>query len=198
MRWRRIACLGCLLILVVVLGLTFVFFDTVIDLFKLEFTRSNLQPIPNSTAAISTLGSKQVNDLSYVQTLAIGYTDDADPEYDGISVDITFFDSKSEIISFSDIPFNLKIEIYAYRDPLNMFDFHQGDLVYEGSISLDHSMRLGEMAGNYIRIPYNDLPIDMSRYQPFGTMRVVVSLPAQGEFEATEDLVPLGPYEDRQ
>ena len=72
-----------------------------------------------------------------------------------------------------------------------MFELENADLVYEGSVILDHSMRLGEMFGNYIRIPFEEFSIDPGIYQPFGTLRVIVSTPQHGEFEAKEDLTPL-------
>ena len=198
MRWRRIGCLGCLLVSLVVFTLAFVFFDTLIDLFKLEFTESNLQPIPNTTAIVPSSESMEVNDLAYIQVFVVGYTDDADPEYEGISIDVTFFDSKSEIISFSDVPLILNIELYAYRNPQNMFNLSNGDLVYEGSVSVDHSMRLVDITGSYIRIPFQEIHVDQNIYQPFGTLRVIVSIPVQGEFEVTEEFAPLYPYQDGQ
>ena len=198
MRWRRIACLGCLIVSLVVFSLAFVFFDTLIDLLKLEFTESDLQPIPNTTSIVPSSGSMEVNNLSYIQLFVIGYTDDEDPEYEGISIDVIFFDSKSEMISFSDVPLILNIELYAYQNPLDMFNLSNGDLVYNGSVSVDHSMRLVDIAGSYIRIPFQEIHVDQNIYQPFGTLRVIVSTPVQGEFEATEDFAPLYPYQDGQ
>ena len=196
MRWRRIACLGCLLISLIAFSLAFVFFDTLIDLFKIEFTKSNLQPIPNSTLIVPPSGSMEINDLAYIKVFVVGYSDDADPEYEGISIDVTFYDAKSELISFSDVPLLLNIELYAYRDPLDLFNLSNGDLVYKGSVSADHSMRLVDLAGGYIRIPFRDIHFDQNIYQPYGTVRVIVSTPVQGEFEGTADFALLYPYRD--
>jgi hypothetical protein len=193
MRWRRIACLGCLIILVVGISIAFIFFDTFKEFVAVEFSESNIKPSTRSIASVSPSGSEEINDIAFIQVLAIEYTDDADPEYEGISIDISFYDSKSEVLSFKDVPLVIEIELYAYRDSLAMFELENADLVYEGSVNLDHSMRLGEMFGKYIRIPFEEISIDPSIYQPFGTVRVIVSTPQQGEFEAKADLTPLFP-----
>ena len=65
--------------------------------------------------------------------------------------------------------------------------------VYEGNIEIDHSMRLSEMFGKYIRIPFKDfgqLPI---KDYLWGKAVVTVTTPTQGNFEAEAEMVPLAP-----
>lgn len=134
-------------------------------------------------------------ELSYIRAMAVSYTDDADPQYEGIAIDISFYDERSESINFSNIPISIQIELYGYHDILDTFEITKSEKVYQGSVNIDHSMRLGEMFGHYIRIPYEQINIDRSIFINFGTMVVTVETPS-GIFSDTEDAVPLYPYEE--
>lgn len=136
-----------------------------------------------------------IDDLSYIKILCSTYTDDADPEDDGISIDISFYDSKSEHIDFEDIPSIVNIKIYATE-----FNWDTGEeeiiepAVYEGNVKIDHSMRLSEMFGKYIRVPYEDFgPLPDKEY-PWGKALVTVITPLQGAFKAEVEIVSLAPY----
>lgn len=161
---------------------------------KKEFSPSNI--IPDVAATKEKSESTQVSlnnqltELSYIQILTLGYTDDADPENEGISIDISFYNENSKSIDFSDIPILVQIELYGYRDIMDTFKIDRRELIYQGTVDVDHSMRLGELFGNYIHIPFEEINIDRNAFVEFGTIAITVNTPA-GVFLDTEDMVPL-------
>ncbi|NMB86750.1 MAG: hypothetical protein GYA17_00225, partial [Chloroflexi bacterium] len=67
--------------------------------------------------------------------------------------------------------------------------------VYEGNLSVDHSMRLGELLDQYVRIPYDQIAVDPNRYAPYGKIEVTVQIPDGRTFSDTENIIaPLYPY----
>jgi len=134
-----------------------------------------------------------IEDLAYIKIMASGYSDDADPEDDGIALDIEFYDSKSEPITFRDTPVTVIIELYGYRDIADTFDHGKMELICTTQVTVAHSMKLSEMFGEYIRIPFENISIDRSKYYEFGTIKVTVTISKQGDFQDMQDLVRLYP-----
>lgn len=156
-----------------------------------EFTPLKIVPIQNTdviTPFSTTENKALIPDLAYIKILAVSYSDDVDPEEEGIAIDVFFYDSKSETIQFTGIPLEITIRLFAYRNPLDTFDKTKGELVYEGTLMIDHSMKLGEMLGKYIRIPYSEIQVNSEIYSQFGDLTVIVKTPLQGEFSATSEL----------
>ena len=183
--WRRIGCLACLTGILVLAVIGIIFATALRDVIKEEFAPLNAVPAAQVTSQQPTTPEETIPDLSYIETAAVGYSDDADPQDEGIAIDIQFYDSTSQPITFSGIPFTAKIELYAFTDPLQMLEANQGELVYTGSLLLDHSMTIGEMFGNNVRIPFDAIAIDPSTYEPFGSVKVILETDRQGSFEAT-------------
>jgi len=190
-----VGCLGivCLIVVAILVFGASIFSQVVNEEFR------PLNAIPTTEGFEESAPSQQVlpddgqlDGLSYITVMVVGYTDDADPENDGIAIDISYFDDKSELLSFTDIPIQVQIELYGYRNIMDTFDLSKAEKVYQGAISVDHSLRLGEMFGNYIRIPYEEINIDSSVFIEFGTISVTVDTP-NGTFSDTEDLVLLYP-----
>ncbi|MDP3012015.1 MAG: hypothetical protein Q8N27_04790 [Candidatus Hydromicrobium sp.] len=186
-------------IVIVIIFLVFLFISTGITTFAKEFRPETKEPTKLEEKVIPSKDEKDSNliirDLAYIKILCGTYTDDADPEDDCISIDISFYDSKSEHISFEDIPIVVNIKLYATK--IN-WDTGEEEIieppVYEGSIQIDHSMRISEMFGKYIRIPYKDIgPLPDKEY-PWGKAIVTVNTKKQGEFKAEEIGIPLSPY----
>ncbi|MDD2665671.1 MAG: hypothetical protein PHD13_03795 [Methanocellales archaeon] len=134
---------------------------------------------------------KQLDDLAYIKIMAAGYSDDADSESEGVAIDVVYYDSKSEPIDFTNVPMNVVIELYGYHDISDTFDQDKMELVHKESITIDHSMRLGEMFGKYIRIPFDDISVDSKEYYEYGTIKVTVEMLGKGKFSDETDLVPL-------
>lgn len=189
--WRRIGCLACLTGVVVLAVIAIIFAAALRDVIEQEFAPLNAVPAAQTTPQQRATPGETVPELAYIETAAVGYSDDADPQDEGIAIDIQFYDSTSQPISFSGIPFTAKIELYAFTDPLQMLEANQGEIVYSGSLGLDHSMTMGEMFGNYIRVPFDAIAVDPSTHQPFGRVKVIVETPLQGSFDATWEPVQL-------
>ncbi len=164
---------------------------------------------------IEKLESKYViKDLAYIKISAGGYTDDADPESDGISLRITFYDSKSEGIIFQGIPVTVTIKLYGYKyiyiAGSSFPDMEKRELVYQEQTTLDHSIgglvtskQLYEweqehnttldLSSTEIKIPFENMMVDQSKYYQYGTIEVTIATPKQGSFQAMQDLVRLYP-----
>ncbi len=138
-----------------------------------QFTVTEPPPTPEE------LEAKQViTDLAYIGIFVAGYSDDADPESDGLSLRITFYDSKSEPITFQAIPATVTIKLYGYGYIQGL----RGDtpyLVYKDEVTIDSSGVFGEE----IKIPFENTMVDQ-RYYPYGTVEVTVTTPKQGSFQA--------------
>lgn len=183
-----IALLICIGVLVVV----FVGASGISEAVQNEFAPLKIVPIQD-TGVPTTENKAVIPDLAYIKTFAGGYSDDADPEEEGITIDISFYNSKSEIIQFTGVPLEITIRLFAYRNPLDSLNKTNGELVYDGTLVIDHSMKLGEMFGEYIRIPYSEIQVDRGIYSQFGSLMVIVKTPSQGEFSATSEL-PIALY----
>ena len=116
---------------------------------------------------------------------------DADAEDDGIALSIQYQDSKGQFISFSNIPVLVTVELYGYRGASDAYHHDKMELVCKTQVTVDHSMSMSESVGNYIRIPFENIPIDRGKYYEIGTMKVTVTMPGQGDFQSIQDGVRL-------
>ena len=195
------------LIVIVISFVVFIFVATGINVFSKEFTPETKTPNEVEESLSEEEFEERpeteennnrdliIKDLAYIKILCLSYTDDADPETDGISIDISFYDSKSEDISFYDIPIEVNIKIYATEFNLDTGEFEiTKPPVYEGIVEIDHSMRLSEMFGNYIRVPFEDIEPLPDEESTMGILVVTVMTPSQGEFEAKQEWIVLEPY----
>lgn len=200
-KWIPIG-LGIFLAIVIIGAVTltiFLIMATGVATFAKEFKPETKEPTKIDEAPPKSIDLKDsdliIEDLAYIKILCASYSDDADPEDDGISIDISFYDSKSEHISFEDIPITVNIKLYATKINWDTGEEEIIELpVYEGNIQIDHSMRISEMFGKYIRIPYEDIgPLPDKEY-PWGKAIVTVNTKKQGEFRAEGVGIPLSPY----
>jgi len=195
MNWKKIGCIGCTILSVILIGIIVLFVFVGIDVFKNEFAPLRITPSSNKNGISITLTPNAIPDIAYIQADAIGYSDDDDPQNEGVAIDIQFYDSESEPISFSNIPMSIYIELIAFEDSMDLFETDAvGEIVYEGNVSIDHSMRIGEMLGNYIRISFDDIQVARSKYYQYGKVRIRVTIQDYIEFEDEWEPVPL--YED--
>lgn len=74
-----------------------------------------------------------IDDLAYIKILGLSYTDDAGLETDGISIDISFYNSKGEDISFYGIPIEVNIKFYSTEFNLDTGEF---EIVILGFITI--------------------------------------------------------------
>ncbi len=133
-----------------------------------------------------------IEDLAYIKIFVSDYSDDADLQTDGIALNISFYNSKSKPITFEDIAVTATIELYGYSGIFDAFDHDRMKLVYQQQVTVDHSMTLSEY-DEYIRLPFENIMVDQSRYYEFGTIKVIMATPRQGDFPDMQDIVRLYP-----
>jgi len=114
-----------------------------------------------------------IKDLAYIKGWSSMYSDDADPEYEGIGIHITWLDAKSEPIYFRNIPMSVSVEIFTYRGNWEQKEIMR--CVYKGNVQIDSS-------SSRIRIPFEDINADPNTDDQFGMGRVVIHTPKQGDY----------------
>lgn len=125
--------------------------------------------------------SQVIKDLDYIEVFALGYSDDADPTDDGISVHIAFYDTQSEAIRFLNIPVEVTIKLYAYEYTGSSSGLRKRELVYLNEVTIEHSMGI---LGAEIRIPFEDIEASQSQLKyGNGKVEVTVTMPNQDEFQ---------------
>ena len=137
-------------------------------------------PEPDTSPPTQPEESQVIEDLAYIEVFALGYSDDADPADDGISVHIAFYDTKSETIRFQDIPVEVTIKLYAYEGSLSS-SLRKRELVYREQVTIDHSTGI---LGAEIRIPFEDIEVSRSKLKyGNGKIEITVTMPNQGTFQ---------------
>jgi hypothetical protein len=137
-------------------------------------------------------GEQVIRDLASITIMVMNKNWDADAADDGITLDIWYDDSKGQSITFDDISITVVIELYGYREAADIFEDHEKmELVYQQQVTVDHSMKISEMSGNYIRIPFENIMVNQNKYYEAGTIKVTVETPEQGNFEAIQDFIEL-------
>lgn len=116
-----------------------------------------------------------IKDLAYIKAGSRMYSDDADPEWEGIAIYILWYDSKSELVSFRNIPVSVTIEIFTYDMNWETGQKEIIRCVYEGEVQIDGS-------GTDVRIPFEDINANPDTDKNFGIGKVIVHTPQQGDF----------------
>jgi len=127
---------------------------------------------------------KLIRDLTYVTIVGYGYTDDADPEYEGVQIGFLWYDSKSEQIYFRNIPMLVTIELFTTKFNPKTMKSEPDRSVYKGQAQIDSSL-------SHIRIPFEHIKVNPSIDHQFGMGKVTVHTPQQGELSDKMELVPL-------
>ncbi|MFC2047221.1 CARDB domain-containing protein [Chloroflexota bacterium] len=134
------------------------------------------------------VGAQVIKDLAYIKISVWSYSDDADPERDGISLNITFYNSKSEPIGFQDIPVSVIIELYGSISQWGL-PSQVRELVYRDKVIIDHCK--ARFSGAEINIPYESIIVDQNRYYKIGDAEVTITTPKQGSFRGSSGLAIL-------
>lgn len=136
--------------------------------------------------------SDVIPDLAYVRCMWGTFTNDADPQPDGISIDVRFYDTKSEQIAFRDVPCKVRFKLYAY--PVEQGDERpawnaERQLIYEGEFTKDYSYGMGfAIVEEPYEILYDDLPLGNwdPRWIFVDEDEVTVETPKQGVFTCSD------------
>jgi len=147
-------------------------------------------PLPGSSEGV-------IEDLTSIGIAVESYPGDTSPSDGGLNLVIIFYNPSKEPVTFKSIPVDVTIELYGAEDIMYLVDPEQLELVYQVQTAIDHSMTPVEMlAKKYIRIPFADMNVDQGKYCPVGPMKVTVTTPKQGDFQATANMVMLYPTPD--
>lgn len=173
----------------------FIWIGMIIVLASLHGGPPQLPQIVTTTMPLKTPGTLgAIKDLAYIKVTPSPYSDDADPEFEGINVWITYFDTKSEIINFENTPILINIELYGYHDLLGSLKHEEEELVYTTSRTVDHSPHYSDLTEGYLRISFQDIAVDQTRYTAFGRARVTIQT-AQGNSTVSEGTLLFNPPE---
>jgi hypothetical protein len=134
------------------------------------------------TSTTSTL-----EDLAYIKAYVQNYTDDADPEPEGIEIFVLYFDKESKPLSFTGVAVQIDVELDAYPiEPGQKLptDNAEEALVYKGRFARDHTEETIGGTMMVIRIPFEDIDINPSEWWQPAFGKVTVETPKQGVFSA--------------
>ena len=122
-----------------------------------------------------------ITGLAYIKASVRNYSDDADPESDGISVGISFYDSESKLIFASNVPLTVNITLYYLGQIPTSYPEGGQLLMYEDELAINYSMSQG------IKIPFENLSFRSSKLTSFHQVeaQVTVTTPNQGDFSVT-------------
>jgi hypothetical protein len=124
-----------------------------------------LQPAPNL-----------IIDLAYVEGSGFGYSDDADPEDEGVQISFTWYDTRSEWIFFSNVPMSVDIELYPRGFDFKTSQYTLGRCIYKGKARIDSS-------SSKIRIPFEEIDaIPTGKFMTGSLARVIIHTPQQGDY----------------
>ncbi len=131
-----------------------------------------------------------IEDLAYIKaSFVLPYSDDADPEYEGISISVSYYDSKSEEITPNGVSVEVTVELYWYTDSLPIYN-KKFIVEYPAYSSLSISL-----PKEVVRIPFEGIqkrPSGMSKYQ--GPILILtVKTPNQGNFKDQETISLIWP-----
>lgn len=116
-----------------------------------------------------------ITDLAYIKAIASGYSDDADPQYEGVEVSILWYDSESEWIRFRDIPVRVTIQLFTTDLNPDTWEWEVERYVYEGEAEIHNST-------SDIRIPFEQIDANPHVDDKYGHGTIIVHTPEQGDF----------------
>jgi len=122
-----------------------------------------------------------IKDLAYIEGSGGGYTDDADPQYEGVEIRFLWYDTKSELITFRNIPISVEMELYPRGFDFEANKYTLGKCIYKGTAQIDSSL-------SQIRIAFEDIEATAitDPAQSIGKMlsvaKVTIHTPQQGDY----------------
>ncbi len=121
----------------------------------------------------------RLDDLAYIKAYLSNYSDDADPQAEGIELGIILYDSKSRIIIVEGVPLTVAIKLYETGERPNTVG---GWLIYQDTVTINST-------SESIRIPFKDLERIRTNYSSDYQicMKVTVTTPNQRNFSVTSD-----------
>lgn len=131
---------------------------------------------------VQTSPSTEIPDLAYINIFGSGYSNDADPEYEGIKIYVSYYDTHSELILFENVPTNVTIKLHTANYNFTTNNFEKIKLVYE-NITQINSYK------DNILIPYEDIIINPQIDEKYGIAEVTIRTLKQGSFFDSEYMI---------
>jgi len=117
-----------------------------------------------------------IKDLAYVKGMVSVYSDDADPEPEGIQIVFLWYDTKSEWIIFRNITISVDIELYQRGFDFKTGQYLLGRCIYKGQAQIDSSLAS-------IRIPFEDINATYIPGFRYGSLaKLTIHTPKQGDY----------------
>lgn len=133
-------------------------------------------PPPPPSPAAQKPPTNIIKDLAYIKGSIFGYSDDADPEDEGIEISFLWYDTKSTWIIFKNIPISVDIELYPRGFDMKTGKYTLGKCIYKGEAQIDSSL-------SRIRIPFEDInATPAGDYTPGSLAKVTIHTPQQGDY----------------
>ena len=142
-----------------------------------QFTVTAPQPTPTQPEQ-----EQVIQNLAYIKASVRNYSDDADPEPDGISLGINLYDSESRLIYLNDVPLTVTIKLYYLGHIVADYQKDVRLLMYEDKLAINYST-----ISQGIRIPFESLSVRSGNLTSFNQVEVQVTVitPSQGNFSVT-------------
>ncbi len=143
-----------------------------------QFTMIEPPPTPEELEA-----QQIIEDLAYIKASTMVYSDDADPEYEGISISVRYYDSKSKLITPNGISVQVTVELYWYTNYPS---------IYQNQFTVEYPEYSGPLVRpsneEIVRIPYDSIEGKPSGMTRGPILILTVNTPVQGNFEAQETI----------
>lgn len=121
-----------------------------------------------------------IKDLAYIKATEWPYSDDADPEYEGVSIHLNYYNSKSERITPSGVSVEVTVELYWYTNY---------PIIYQEQVTINYTGALTELFGEVIRISFDSIGEKPSGMTRGPILILTVSTPNQGKFEVQNTII---------
>jgi len=151
-----------------------------------ETPPSQATPVGSPGAETPAPSAKIIKNLAYIESMFYGYSDDADPEDEGIEISLLWYDTNSEWIYFRDVPISVDIEIYLRHYDFKIGEYILGERVYSGRAHIDSS-------ASDIRIPFADINVAPSEDWDSGLGKLTIHTPRQGDYSIEGPILDLSP-----
>lgn len=135
-----------------------------------EALRLAIAAVPTATHVLTPTPTGIIRGLAYIRTWVWTYTDDADPDFDGIDIYLGFRDSERGAIQFTGVPVLVTVKLYWDMNSLP---------IYWEQVTISRSLGISE---KLLRIPFEDFEQRHSNVTAVPIVKVLVTTTAQGDF----------------
>jgi len=132
-------------------------------------------PAPLPSPAPEKPPTNIIKDLAYIKADGFGYSDDADPEDEGVEIGFLWYDTKSKWIIFDTVPISVDIELYQRGFDFKTTQYVLGRCIYKGQAQIDSALAR-------IRIPFEDINATPKSFNYGSVAKLTIHTPKQGDY----------------